>query len=246
MGRRAIGDDGLTERPVRFGPGPVDLPWTRIETATLDRGGIGEPQVDKTARVSVSWITLGSLLLLWCMCPYPAVAAGGAEHRLYTPVKRRVWVVRRQHSGTSVVTSARLKQIQPSHREPIAVRVVNSTIYLDPQADYIRQGEHRIDANHYIPTAQRLYRSLNARPARIIRREDYRRPVRHRRIERSTRRQAIFVKPFNKPRDAKPKKTPIPTVPRPPQKSSRLLAMSANAPIAGDRFAAITEAGSGF
>jgi hypothetical protein len=55
---------------------------------------------------------------------------------------------------------------QPVHPHLIEVRVVNATVWLDPDKDYIRQGHYKIDENHHIPAAQRLARSLMALPAR--------------------------------------------------------------------------------
>ena len=55
------------------------------------------------------------------------------------------------------------------HGHRTTLQVVNTPIDLDAHANYLRQGQYRIDANHHLLRAQRLYRARLARPARVIR-----------------------------------------------------------------------------
>ena len=55
------------------------------------------------------------------------------------------------------------------HGHRTTLQVVNTPIDLDAHANYLRQGQYRIDDNHHLLRAQRLYRSYLARPARVIR-----------------------------------------------------------------------------
>jgi hypothetical protein len=66
---------------------------------------------------------------------------------------------------------------QPVHPYLIEVRLVNTTVYLDPQADYQHKRVGSLDENHFILRAQRLYQSLGGEPARVIYGSRARRPL---------------------------------------------------------------------
>jgi len=146
-------------------------------------------------------------------------------YRLYTPVKRRIWIAGRTAAPiTSIRTQPRFHTPQ---RDLVEVQLINTTIHIDPNADYIRQGEYRVDANSSIPAAQRLYRSLMAKPSRIIRRADADQPKRM--VSRPVfRPHAIMMRPQELKRRTPNKnktrrKRDIPTVPGPPKKKPHRL-----------------------
>ena len=149
-------------------------------------------------------------------------------HRVHTPHKRRVWVAVRQPAQEPVTTVHHLPRFDVPQRELVEVQLIQTTIYIDPNADYLSQGNGRMDANGIIPTAQRLYRSLSAKPARIIVRQDAPRTIR--RLRSSViRPHMIMMKPqhLHKPNQKKkPGKRRIPTVPGPPKKQPRLMVMT--------------------
>ncbi|MEE9212589.1 MAG: hypothetical protein V3U29_08045 [Phycisphaeraceae bacterium] len=96
------------------------------------------------------------------------VAPGGvSEYRVHdTP--QHLYLVQRSVTESAAVVSRALSE-QPVHKHLVEVRVVNTTIYLDPDVNYIRQGQYRIDDDHFILKALRLHASLTAKPARVIR-----------------------------------------------------------------------------
>ena len=157
-------------------------------------------------------------------------------HRVYSPVKRRVWVSSRLAARPASIVSKPMN-LDTHHDDLIEVRVVNTSIYIDPNADQMHQGENRIDENHHIPAAQRLYRSLNAKPARIITRNDHRRQA----PQPRTRPSMILMRPSSMPEmhmdtprlrvPRKLKKKTIPSVPSPPKKRQRLIAMTTTPPV---------------
>lgn len=161
----------------------------------------------------------------------PALAAPPTvavrAHQLQVPVKRRVWVASRPGADPAAITS-RPMGLHTHTADLVAVRVVNTTIYLDPNADYTHQGEHRIDSDHTIVAAQRLYRSLNAKPARVIRKD----PSHRHRVTAAAGLivpRAVITKPSGKQPSPKAKKIQIPSVPGPPKKKpSRLMAYAAH------------------
>ena len=68
-------------------------------------------------------------------------------------VKRRIYLVERD---------------EPRMPGKVEVRVVNSTIYLDPDKDYQSQGDCRINNNHHIVQALRIYRARHAAKAYVV------------------------------------------------------------------------------
>ncbi len=154
-------------------------------------------------------------------------------HRVYSPVKRRVWVVNR-HVGAPGPIVSRPAGMHTNHDQRVPVLVVNTPIYIDPNADYKRQGEYPIDDNHHLLVAQRLYRSLNAKPARTIRKSGVS-VTDTSRTRQAIRPHMILMKPqpmrnSNTP-SLKPnlKRIQIPHVPRPPSKKPRLLLVQTDA-----------------
>lgn len=128
---------------------------------------------------------------------------------------RRVQIITRQIVEPSAVVSPELSD-QPVHPHLIEVRVVNLTIYLDPDADYLHQGYSSIDDKHFIIEAQRLYRSLNAKPARVIWGRDHvTRPDPQATIEPIVILRAPPNTPASKPQFEQP--APIPVVPIAPK-----------------------------
>ncbi len=164
-----------------------------------------------------------ALVHIVCLAPLATAEAGtnGKAHRMGN---RRVWVYTPAVKPARVITKS--TGAYADRAEQIKVRVIDTTVYLDADADYIRGEENRISANHYIPAAQRLYHSLNAKPARIVQNS---RAVEHFDIPVMQPRM-IFLKPNHlrrqRPDDGKRKRVPIPSVPAPPKKNTRLMAMS--------------------
>ena len=165
----------------------------------------------------------------WAAESNPARVIRSRAHRVHTPHKRRVWVAVQKPARARVTHFHHLPRFDVPQRELVEVQLIQSTIYIDPNADYLHQGNGRIDANSIIPTAQRLYRSLSAKPARIVvRNEAHRAPQRRR--STVSRPHMILMKPphLQKPnRNKKPGKRQIPSVPGPPKKQPRLMAMTA-------------------
>ena len=173
------------------------------------------------------WAVTGSLASLSLASESQTPRRTARIHRLHTPVKRRVWVAADSPVVEVSSMTHRPMRLQATDATRVAVRVVNTTIYIDPNADYIHQGANRVDANGIIPAAQRLFRGLNAKPARIIRRADMDRPSASETTSRPVVPHMILMKPphLTEPRH-KSKKIPIPSVPGPPkEKHLRLLSL---------------------
>lgn len=150
-----------------------------------------------------------------------------ASHRLHVPVKRRVWVASRP-ADTAARVVTQWSGVHEDKSSTVLVRVVDTTICLDANTDYLRQGENRIDQNHFIPAAQRLHHSLNAEPAKIVRNHDAHRTHSRSLIHPSM----ILLKPKQlMDRPPKWKQHGIPSVPRPPKKQQRLMAFADTATI---------------
>jgi hypothetical protein len=78
-------------------------------------------------------------------------------------------VVTRPITASAAVIDRDLSE-QPVHRHLIEMQMVNTTIYLDPQAIYSSLGNGGLDKDHSIVRAQRLYNGLHtATPARLVR-----------------------------------------------------------------------------
>lgn len=165
-----------------------------------------------------------ALVNLVCLAPLATAGTGNHDDKAHRMGNRRVWVYTPAAKPARVITKSTGAYADRS--DLIKVRVVDTTVYLDADADYIRGEENPISANHYIPAAQRLYRSLNAKPARIVQNsragESYDMPVMQPRM--------IFLKPEHlrrqRPDAGKKKRIQIPSVPAPPKKDARLMAMS--------------------
>jgi len=90
-----------------------------------------------------------------------------------TRVLPQVVVIERHVVEPAAVISRELAQ-QPVHPHLIEVFIFgegqqgSSTIYLDPDVDYINQGYLKLDEGHSINRAQRLARSLRGRPGMIV------------------------------------------------------------------------------
>ena len=97
------------------------------------------------------------------------------------------------------------------------VRIGQTTVYLDPYKDYLRQGTNLIDANQYIPRAQRLWHTLVMSQAQLILPRDYQPD--ETRSAKLPQPRVIFMKP-----DAQPKGAPAPGEPRSQPKVSEKLA----------------------
>jgi len=89
-------------------------------------------------------------------------------HRFNENSVLHLGVVQRPVTQSAALVSRALSD-QPVHEYLVEVNVVNTTIYLDPQKDYYRQGQYRIGEDHHILRALRLHAALTARPARVIR-----------------------------------------------------------------------------
>ena len=82
------------------------------------------------------------------------------------PIRTHTARVIEQHVLDPAAAVSRELSDQPVHPYLIEVRVVNTTVWLDSEKDYIRQGFYKIDENHHIPAAHRLARSRRAPRAR--------------------------------------------------------------------------------
>lgn len=187
------------------------------------------PHWHRVAAAVVCLTFLGGVVSpLWASQPETSRVVRSKAHRLYTPVKRRVWIINRPTTPIKAITSEPRFDVSP--RELVEVRLIHRSIFIDPNADYIRQGENRVDANGIIPTAQRLYRSLNAKPARIVRRHDHQHATEAPKPSTIRPHMIMMKPPFLQPnqgkRRQKPGKTPIPTVPGPPKEHPRLMALA--------------------
>ena len=103
------------------------------------------------------------------MCPSDLLAVNrpGAHAVTHSrPIRARIARMVTRHVADPNASVSRELSEQPVHPHLIEVQVVNTTIWLDPEKDYIRQGFYKIDENHHIPAAQRLARSLRAPGAR--------------------------------------------------------------------------------
>jgi len=132
--------------------------------------------------------------------PDGAGAAPVETHWLYPSGGAPVGVVLRQTACGAVTISRRLAET-PTRPYLVEVRVGQTTVYLDPCKDYIRQGTNLIDANQYIPRALSLWRSLVTSRAQIVMPGD--RPAAEARCGKVPVPRAIFLKP-EAPRKAEP------------------------------------------
>lgn len=127
-----------------------------------------------------------------------------------------VGVVLRQVASGAVTIDRALAET-PTRPYLIEVRVNQTTVYLDPCKDYLRQGPNLIDSDQYIPRAQRLWHSLVSSRAQLVLPRD--RQVAETRSGQLPQPRAIFMKP-----QAQPKAVPAPGEPRPEPKASEKLA----------------------
>jgi len=149
----------------------------------------------------------------------------GQAHRLYNQGRRHIWIASTPKPARIVVNNP---MAAPAAEKPrlYEVNINGTTIYLDPDADYRRQGAHPIGEDHHLLAAIQLIRSLNAKPARIVRNPN-RGKTTHIAVIRP---QMILLKPdaLLRPGRSQPrlKKIEIPMVPAPPKKKNRLMAMA--------------------
>lgn len=127
-----------------------------------------------------------------------------------------VGVVLRQVAHGAVTMDRALAE-SPTRPYLIEVRINQTTVYLDPNKDYLRQGPHLIDSDQYIPRAQRLWHTLVRSRAQLILPGD-RQEVETRSTKLPVPR-AIFLKP-----QADPKVVPAPGEPAAQPKASEKLA----------------------
>ncbi len=103
------------------------------------------------------------------ICPSNVSAANRPSAHAVThsrPIRSRTARVVTRHVVDRAALVSRDLSEQPVHPHLIEVQVVNTTIWLDPDKDYIRQGFYNIDENQHVPAAQRLALSLRAPRAR--------------------------------------------------------------------------------
>ena len=149
----------------------------------------------------------------------------GKAHRLYNQGRRLIWIASTHKPARIVINN----QMATPHAKEQRLYEVNihgfTTIYMDPKADYRRQGANPIGDDHHLLAAQQLIRSLNAKPARIVRNPNSGRTT-HLAVIHP---QMILLKPdaLLRPGQTQPrlKKIEIPMVPAPPKKKARLMAM---------------------
>ena len=150
---------------------------------------------------------------------YGVVGSSGVEtHRVDVGQEKRVYVVTRPIVDPSVTVDRGLSE-QPVRPWLIEVKLVNTKVYLDPEADYIRQGDGQIDENHSLVAAQRLGRSLRAQSVQTI-------------YGRAARRPAVVIRPammLLRPPGLAPRGVPqdekgMPIIPEPNKKPARQMA----------------------
>ena len=112
------------------------------------------------------FVALGAALI----APGDAVAGGrvhtvsggtdrDTEYTLVHPSARRMSIIERRVVKPAA-TVARPMSEQPVHPDLFEVRIVHTTVWIDPDKEMIRNVRYRIDHNHAIPAAQRLAHSL--------------------------------------------------------------------------------------
>ncbi|MCE9591114.1 MAG: hypothetical protein K8S99_11380 [Planctomycetes bacterium] len=144
-------------------------------------------------------------------------------HRLPQGQGPRVYVVTRDIVEPAAIVTRELSE-QPVRPDLIEVRMVNTTVLLDPDADYYHQGVNPVDQNFSLLKAQRLARSLRgyARGVTVI----YGGPVRETIDVNSIKPRMIMMKPT--PGNGPQQPGDMPIVPQPPEKSkdSKTVAMA--------------------
>jgi len=155
---------------------------------------------------------IASLAVMGVASPLMAGVRVITGHDLRQGEQSRVTVVTRPVAVPAATVSRELSQ-QPVHPHLIEVRYVNTTLYLDPNADYIHQGVNRIDDNHSLVKAQRLGRSLRAKGVTVI----YGSPQRAALDPMNIEPRAVIMRPMRGPVPQHPGDMPI--VPQPPEKA---------------------------
>lgn len=138
-----------------------------------------------------------------------------------TPASHVEHVVTRSVVEPAAVVSRGLA-MQPVHPHLIEVKIDHSTIYLDPQVDYLRQDRYSIMPKNYLTMALQRHSKMAASMNRIVRN-----PLAHgmqREVQVQPR--MIILKPDYLKRqhqeDAGGKKGPIPSVPASPDSDTHL------------------------
>lgn len=157
----------------------------------------------------------------------PTYAAGDCvredleAHRLG---RRKIWV----YTGPVAQPARIVNRHTPTHTAAtplIQVRVNNVNVYLDPTVNYIRATDNPISQDNHLAKAQRLYQALTAKPARVVR-NTHAHGFRHSQMIQPS---MIIYRPdgvIGKPKGGQLKRVPIPSVPAPPKKQPRLMAMA--------------------
>jgi hypothetical protein len=83
-------------------------------------------------------------------------------------VKHIKVVVREPHAAANVITKASARRA-PAATDLVEVRLVNTTIYLKPYGDYLRQGHGLIDSKQVIPHAQSVWQGMVVNKAYVLR-----------------------------------------------------------------------------
>jgi hypothetical protein len=115
----------------------------------------------------ISWLVAVGISLVGLTGEVRAESSKTHTYRVDGNHKNSVYIVTRQVVAPSAVVSRELRE-QPVYTDLIELKVVNTTIMIDPDEDYIHQSTNAIDDKQFIPTAQRLYRSLTAKKAHVI------------------------------------------------------------------------------
>lgn len=89
-------------------------------------------------------------------------------HTLVQPSSRRVTAIERRVAEPAATIGQALSQ-QPVHPDLCKVRIVHTTLWLDPDENYIQNMRCRFDHNHAIPAAQRLACSLRQQGVYAVR-----------------------------------------------------------------------------
>ena len=184
----------------------------------------------RTKTILLCLITWGTLTAIASADSGVRIVYGpGSSDDKRAPSAHRVDI--NQHHGAYLVrrpivypeaTVGRWLSNQPVHRHLGVYEMAGTRISFDPQANYHRQRayEDKIDDNHSLLKAQRLYSSLNRQGARIVinRREKNDEQM----TGRTIRPRMIIMRPKVEP-DGKQQR-PMPTVPAPADKRDRIMA----------------------
>ena len=145
-------------------------------------------------------------------------AGGGqltVEHAIHHVPTRHAYVVTRHWVVAPAAVIGRELAEQPTYSHLVELRLVNTTVLIDPKENYQRQNVFQVDENQFLVKAARLANSLRKGKARIVRRPDATG------VMQSEKQQFVPIMVIPKPRPDAPA---IPSVPAPAENDKPLIA----------------------